>query len=305
MDVLRGGAFVHYKAIKGCVFAVLSAIIYGCMPLMAKHIYNDGVNPITLVFLRNVFSLAPLAILAYGEQKTLKIPSSLLPSIGMISLLGCCITPILLFSSYRFIPSGLATVYHYAYPSFVVIAEILFLRKRIRPSGIVSVLLCALGIGMFYTPQQTFNLTGAALALLSAMTFSGYVVLLSHFDAGKISGFLFSFYITLVSSIATFIICIVTDQLALPATRFGWGLCILFSILVTTGAVVLFQKSTFLIGGESASILSTLEPITSVIIGVVVFNEPFGIWVLIGTILVVLASTITVFFSLMKKEKSA
>ena len=296
---------MHYKAIKGCVFAVLSAIIYGCMPLMAKHIYNDGVNPITLVFLRNVFSLAPLAILAYGEQKTLKIPSSLLPSIGMISLLGCCITPILLFSSYRFIPSGLATVYHYAYPSFVVIAEILFLRKRIRPSGIVSVLLCALGIGMFYTPQQTFNLTGAALALLSAMTFSGYVVLLSHFDAGKISGFLFSFYITLVSSIATFIICIVTDQLALPATRFGWGLCILFSILVTTGAVVLFQKSTFLIGGESASILSTLEPITSVIIGVVVFNEPFGIWVLIGTILVVLASTITVFFSLMKKEKSA
>ena len=70
-------------------------------------------------------------------------------------------------------------------------------------------------------------------------------------------------------------------------------------------AVVLFQQSTFLIGAEGASILSTLEPITSVIIGVAVFREPFGIRLLGGTILVLLASVITVCFSLMKKSKKA
>jgi drug/metabolite transporter (DMT)-like permease len=69
--------------------------------------------------------------------------------------------------------------------------------------------------------------------------------------------------------------------------------------------VVLFQQSAFLIGGEGTSILSTLEPITSVIIGVVIFHEPFGIRLLIGTILVILASVITVFFSLLKRDKKA
>ena len=85
----------------------------------------------------------------------------------------------------------------------------------------------------------------------------------------------------------------------------GWGLCILLSILVTTIAVVLFQQSVFLIGGEATSILSTLEPIVGVAIGVVVFGEAFGIRTFLGTILVILASVITVFFHILKKSKQA
>ena len=102
------------KSIKGYVFAVLSAVIYGSMPLMSKYIYADGVNPFTLVFLRNAFSLIPLALLAYREHKTLKIPAKLLPSIALIGVLGCSVTPILLFSSYQFIKCCLLNhiIYH-------------------------------------------------------------------------------------------------------------------------------------------------------------------------------------------------
>ena len=35
----------------GCAYIVLSAVIFGCMPLMAKHLYADGVNSMTLVAL--------------------------------------------------------------------------------------------------------------------------------------------------------------------------------------------------------------------------------------------------------------
>jgi len=293
---------MRYQTLKGCFFAILSAIIFGCMPLMAKQIYSNGVNPLTLVFLRNLFSLIPLGTLAYREQKTLKAPLSLIPSVGLISFLGCSLTPILLFSSYQFIASGLATVIHFAYPSFVILAEILFLKKQVRTCSIVSLLLCVVGISMFYAPEQAFNLTGAALALLSGVAFAGYVVLLSLFDSSRLSGFLFSFYTTLASSIITFCICIATNQLALPSTLLGWGECILFSLLVTTCALVLFQRSVFLIGGPGASILSTLEPITSVIIGIAVFSEPFGMRVLIGTILVICASIITVIFTIGKEK---
>ena len=191
---------------------------------------------------------------------------------------------------------------HFAYPSFVILAEILFLKKQVRTCSIVSLLLCVVGISMFYAPEQAFNLTGAALALLSGVAFAGYVVLLSLFDSSRLSGFLFSFYTTLASSIITFCICIATNQLALPSTLLGWGECILFSLLVTTCALVLFQRSVFLIGGPGASILSTLEPITSVIIGIAIFSEPFGMRVLIGTILVICASIITVIFTIGKEK---
>ena len=71
---------MNYKTARGYLSAVLSAVIYGSMPLMAKYIYADGVTPMTLVFLRNLFAIIPLALLAYREKKTLKIPRELLPS---------------------------------------------------------------------------------------------------------------------------------------------------------------------------------------------------------------------------------
>lgn len=296
---------MRYRTLKGCIFAIISAIIYGSMPLMAKYIYADGVTPFTLVFLRNMFSLLPLGILAYREQRTLKIPLPLLPKVTLIALLGCCLTPILLFTSYRFIASGPATVFHFAYPSFVVLGEILFLRKKVQASSIISILFCTVGICLFYSPEETFNLTGSILSLLSAVTFAAYVVMLSRFDRSRLSGFLFTFYVILMSTVSAFCICVATNNLVFPATASGWGLCVLFSLLVTTCAVVLFQQSAFLIGGEGTSILSTLEPITSVIIGVAIFHEPFGIRLLTGTVLVIIASVITVFFSLMKKSKKA
>lgn len=295
---------MHSKTTKGYLFAVLSAVIYGCMPLMSKYIYADGVNPFTLVFLRNIFSLIPLAVLAYKERKTLKIPVKLLPSIGIIALLGCNITPILLFSSYQFIPSGTATVIHFAYPAVVMIAGVLFFKKKLSLINCLCVVLCIAGISLFYTPQETLNLTGSILALSSAFTFAGYVLFLSRFDSSKVSGFLFSFYITLVSSITSLIICLATNNLTLPSTLLGWGLCVLFSLLVTTGAVVLFQQSTFLIGGERVSILSTLEPITSVLIGGIVFQESLGIRVLLGTALVVSASILIVVFGKKQTQKA-
>lgn len=289
--------------IKGYLFAVLSAVIYGCMPLMVKNIYADGVNPFTLVFLRNFLSLIPLGILAYREKKTLKIPVRLLPSVGLIAALGCCATPILLFTSYRFIASGTATVIHFAYPAIVIIGEFLFLRKKVHCGSLLSVLLCVVGVSMFYAPGAALNLTGGLLALLSGVTFASYVILLSRFDSSKTSGFLFTFYIALVSAVICFAVCLVTDSLSFPVTVLGWGLCVLLSLLVTTGAVVLFQQAAFLIGGERVSILSTLEPITSVVVGVIVFNETMGLRTVIGIVFVIAASILTALYDVKKGVK--
>ena len=292
---------MNRKTVKGYLFAILSAVLYGCMPLMAKNIYADGVNPFTLVFFRNLFALIPLGLLAYREGKTLVIPVKLLPTIGVMAALGCCVTPILLFCSYNFIASGTATVIHFTYPAFVILGEVLFLRKKIRIGNALSVALCVVGVGLFYSPGESLNLTGSILALISGVTFAGYVVILSHFDRSRLSGFLFTFYIVLASTVIAFLVCLVSDSFAFPVTAKGWGLCVLFSLLVTVGAVVLFQQAAFLIGGERVSILSTLEPITGVVVGVIVFHEAMGSRTILGVVLVLAASLLTAILDMKKK----
>lgn len=290
------------KVFRGYVYSILSAVIYGLMPLMATHIYADGVNAMTLVFLRNFLALPSLALLAYFESKTLKIKIKPFFSISILSFLGCTITPILLFSSYNYIPSGTATVFHFIYPTLVVIIGLVFQKRKMEKATLISIVFCFVGIAMFYNPQNSFHFGGAGLALMSGVTFAIYVVLLSKFENLENMGFLFSFYVALWSSIITFVLCISTNSLSLPQSLSGWLLCALFAILVTTGAVVLFQQGTFIIGGERSAILSTLEPITGVVVGILLLEEECKINVVLGSVLV-LAASVIITVSDIKKQR--
>lgn len=293
------------RLIKGYLSVIVSAIIYGCMPLMAKAIYAEGVNAMTLVFLRSALALPTLAVLAWKQADTLRIPGRVVPPLIIIALLGSSITPTLLFLSYNFIASGTATVFHFVYPAVVVGGGVLFLRKKLRPLTMLSVLCCIIGIALFYEPGQTLDWRGSLSALTSGVTFAVYVLLLSRFKRHGVSGFLFTFHITVVASVAMLLICTLSGQMALPLSLKGWLLCILFAQAVTCGAVVLFQQGTFLVGGEQASILSTLEPITSIVVGVIVFHEAVTSRTLIGSVLVILASILIAVAGMRENQKAA
>lgn len=293
----RSGAF------KGYLCAIISAVIFGCMPLMAKFIYADGVTPLTLVFLRNLLSLPLLAALAYAEKKTFSIPICAFPSLGVIAAMGCCATPALLFSSYQFISSGTATVFHFIYPAAVVIANVLVLRQRISKGNLIAVALCVLGICCFYTPGQALDWKGSFCALASGVTYAVYVLLLSGFRYKNVSGFLFSFYVSLISSVLMFLLCAISGQLVLPVSPVVWGLCVLFAMAVNGAAVVLFQQGTFLIGGERTSILSTLEPMTSILIGSFVLGEAIGLRSALGSVLVIAASLLIAVMDMRRMRK--
>ena len=290
--------------IKGYLFAICSAVIYGCMPLMSKLIYAEGVNPMSLVFLRNLLALPVLAVLALLEGQTLRIPLKALPGISLISILGCSATPILLIFSYQFMDSGTATVFHYIYPAAVILGGMVFLRKKTQVGHLIGVALCAVGIFLFYDPAMPISWQGSVLSIASGLTFAAYVLLLPIFPYKKQMGnFLFSFYVVLIGSISTGILCLATGQLTLPATLVGWVLCLGFAIGVSAVAVVLFQQAAFTIGGERTSILGTLEPITSVFIGVIVFHETVGLRTVIGSVLVVSASIVIAAMD-MRKQKA-
>ena len=291
------------QRLAGYICAILSAVIYGCMPIMAKYIYAEDVTPMTLVLLRNALALPSLALLSIIQKKTLKRPVRQILPLGIPALFGCVLTPVLLFSSYVYIASGIATVFHFVYPCLVLLIGLLFLRKKASPAVIVSVVMCLAGVLLFYDPTAALSPMGTALALGSAIAFAIYVVLLPRFQNAEFSGFSFCFYIALWSSVIMLILCICTGQLSLPTSLLGWGLCIVFATSVTTGAVVLFQQGSLLIGGEKASILSALEPITGVVIGITFLHESAKPAVLIGSALVVASGVLIAVADLKKPTK--
>jgi drug/metabolite transporter (DMT)-like permease len=239
--------------------------------------------------LRNLLALPPLAILSLCQRSSLKISIKLLPSIGVIALMGCCVTPLLLYSSYQHIATGTATVFHFIYPAVVVLIGLVFFRKKINFGTTLAIFFCVIGICLFYDPSQKLDWSGGALALVSGVTYAIYVVLLSNFKEKSISGFSFSFYVSAVCSVVMLIVCLALGRLTLPSSLMGWFLCVLLAIVINIGAVVMFQRGTFMIGGERASILSTIEPLTGVVLGMLVFDEQMSIGMAAGSVLIILA----------------
>ena len=292
------------KLIQGYLAVILSAVLYGCMPLMATYIKQDGVNPMTLVFLRNFLALPVIAAMAFGQAKTLKISMKILPSVCLAALFGSCITPVLLYTSYGYIDGGTATVIHFIYPAIVVLAS--FIMKKDHPNwgNVTSVILCVVGICLFYNPGAPLKWEGLLFAAASGFTYATYVLLLSDNKAKQVPSFLYAFYVATTCSVVMFTVCLVTGQLALPQTLTGWGLSLLFALGITCGAVVLFQLGTFLIGGQQSAILSALEPITSVVVDVVIFHKLMGLQTGIGVVLVISATVLLGVYNFMQVKKA-
>lgn len=294
------------KLIKGYLFVILSAVLYGLMPLITTLIKADGANSYSLVFLRNALSLPALAALALWQQKTMKVPVKELPTIAIAAVFGCCLTPLLLYSAYDYIDSGTATVFHFVYPAVVVVGGLVFLKQKANLGTIISVLVCVAGIAMFFDPAASLTAEGCVYALLSSVTFAVYVLMLSAFSGRKATGFVFTFYVALVCTVVMGIYCVVTNNLALPGSAWGWVLCALFALLINAVATVLFQQGTFIVGGQRASILSTMEPITGVVVGALFLGEFVGksggsiARTIIGSALVVAA---TVMIALLDSKK--
>ena len=66
--------------------------------------------------------------------------------------------------------------------------------------------------------------------------------------------------------------------------------------------MLLYQQSIFIIGGAKASILSTLEPITSLVAGVCILGEKPTILMLFGSALVIAASLVIAIADFKKKK---
>ena len=89
---------------------IISAFLFGCMPLITCNIYEEGINRESVVLMRSLLGLPVLATFTWWKSRSFAIPVKALPKIGMIALSGCCITQLLLYGAYQYIATSTATI---------------------------------------------------------------------------------------------------------------------------------------------------------------------------------------------------
>lgn len=107
------------KRTFGILDTIASAILFGCMPMFVKAIMAGNGNTLTITGLRFFLSLPVLFLFLKKKKISLAISGKESRQIFFLTVFGYGITPILLFASYNFIPSGMVTIVHFCQPAFI------------------------------------------------------------------------------------------------------------------------------------------------------------------------------------------
>ncbi len=268
---------------KGKICLVFSAIIYGAAPLLAKIAYQGGVNEITLTFLRTFLALPLLFILMFQRKQSFMLTIKELVSITVLGLVGGTLGITCLYISYNYISTGLATTLHFIYPLIIVIVSALIYKEKITRAKLAAVMLVTIGIFLFVDLTSMADKIGVMLAVLSGVFYSFYVIYIGHSDLKYMDYVKLTFYLMIVMSIGTFVFGTVTNNITFDnINAVGWIFSALISVLISLGAIPLFQAGVRYEGASTAGIISALEPVTTIILGVAILGEPMGFTQYIG-----------------------
>ena len=278
------------KQNMGAFYVIASAVLFGLMPLFTKTAYQYGSNAYSAAFGRFFFgSLILLVIILIKPGARLRLERRQLLRIFALSLFYAAM-PVLLYESYNYLNSGLATTLHFTYPVIVIIIMTLFFGNKINLKQMICTALCAAGMILMCDPGDSAHTVGIVLAVISGLAYALYIVFLGRSALNSVPALTLCFWLSTFSAVEIGIVAAVTGKMSFTISPRGWIAEFMLALFCTVFALMMFQKGVFLCGEVKASLLSTFEPITSAVVGVIVFNESITLKTALGIVAILLSA---------------
>lgn len=257
---------------KGYIYTALSAIIFGLMPLLTKIIIARGATSLTIPFFRVFYVTIVLFFVLKIKKIDLHLEKRELLSALLTSVFGSGLTIIILNESYNYVDTGIATSLHFLYPLFVAILCCFFYGEKIKKKQIISLSFALVGIICFMS-KGNGSLFGYFLAIASGLTYAFYLVKMDKTGLVKMNALKLSFYLALFTTIEIFTINLFMQDVVFKLDAIAYGLLLVLALSSSFLATVLLQKGVLLLGSTRASFICLLEPVTSMIVGILFLGE--------------------------------
>lgn len=257
---------------KGYIYTALSAIIFGLMPLLTKIIIARGATSLTIPFFRVFYVTIVLFLVLKIKKIDLHLEKRDLISAILTSIFGFGLTIIILNESYNYVDTGIATSLHFLYPLFVAILCCFFYGEKIKKKQIISLSFALVGIICFMS-KGNGSLFGYFLAIASGLTYAFYLVKMDKSGLVKMNALKLSFYLALFTTIEIFTMNLFMQEVVFKMDVLSYALLLVLALSSSFLATVLLQKGVLLLGSTRASFICLLEPVTSMIVGILWLNE--------------------------------
>lgn len=277
----------HTGMTTGALLVALSALGFSTNPILGKLSYQYGATAITLGAVR--FTSASLVLWLYLVVRGQAGGVSLLKRGRLVALgaLGMAMVSLLYFTAVRHIDASLATGIFYLHPAMIALVG-LFRGERLGRLGLLGLLLTGVGTWtLLGTGSTGFTWQGLAMIVGAAAVYSAYIIVGERWSQ-DVPAVVTSAHVTLGAAVVYLSLSLINGE-SMPqplGLAFGVGLAICSTILAL---ITLFAGLPH-VGPTRAAIISTLEPVFTAMLAVLLLGEQLSFTQLIGIAVVVIGA---------------
>jgi len=286
--------------LKGYLFAAIAAASYGTNPIFAIPLYREGISVTSVLFMRYAMAVA---IMFFATM--IKSPKAFVIKpkyVGLLAFMGILmvLSSIALFESYKYLSAGIASTLLFFYPVMVAVIMAIFYKERLTKKSWACLVTAFLGVVILSKNDDGgfISLLGLTLVMLSSLSYAIYLVYINRGPMKKINTSTITFYVILGGFLVMIPYCLLDGGLMLPKITPAWINAIGLGFFPTVISLIFTSRAIALIGSTETAIFGALEPLTAVILGILILGETLTITPAIGMILIFVSVTV-----LMMKKK--
>ena len=268
---------------------LVSATAFGTNAIFAKLAYSTGLaiaQTLAFRFVLAAVGMWGLALLL-GQNPLRFQRKSLLALFGLGAIVYTA-QSLTYFTALQTLPASLCVLIVYIDPSLVVIAAWLFLRRSVSRLHVVALAGSFAGLVLLVGGAQLHIAWALAFAIAAPVIYTAYI-LLSENVMGRVQAIGASAVIMSGAGLAFSVIALFEGQLRAPASSSGWLAVVALALIPTMVAISTFLAGLPRVGAARASLLSTWEPVVTVILAVILFGDSFSAVQAAGGLLILAA----------------
>ena len=290
--------------LRGVVNGIISGVSFGLIPLFSIPVIAAGMDNVSILVYRFLFGSAAMLAILLLRKTNMRVSLSELLRIVLLAIFYIG-TALATLECYKYLSSGIATALVYTDPIWCALIGLAFLGDKFSIKLTSSILLASIGVMMMtgvFSEDGTFSMVGLLWGLVSGLAYGIYLILVPRLKVKRIASLKLTFYVFFIGMWLLIAFSLLTNGgVAEVPDNNCWLNLVLLGLIPTAISNICVTVSLKLIDSTIVAILGAFEPLTAMVVGVVILGEPLGFIGVVGGMLILVAVAILTIKPMMLK----
>ena len=276
------------RSSAGAVMVLVSAATFGTMPILAKFAYAAGLTPLQTLTFRFLIAAILLLTVSIGTgTNPFGVGRNAVPLflVGVVLYAGMAGS---FFAALSVLPATLAELIAYLYPALVAVGSWLLFAQQPGRRLVIALLVSFAGLTLVVGGAE-IRFGWPLLLAFAAPVFYACYILATERLARDIPTLASSALVHVGASVTFTVALLFFGPRMVPVSARAWGIIAVIAVLPSGVGISLLMAGILRTGATRAALLSTFEPVVTVVLAALLLGDRLSALQLAGGGMVVAA----------------